>query len=163
MGKFTDIPLGNYTLKEVAVGNYTAARVTASNPAAKIISTSEVQIPVNASTNEYVITFENKKTEPEIHGDQRSINNHIPMHIPVKLELKYVGANPVSNDRLTSYTFKESDFDPKKGGDMVVTYDDESQISLSKGTLKFNQVTLSPGTVTNLDNSANPMTVYATY
>ena len=108
-----------------------------------------------------------------------AIYNHIPMHIPVKLELKYVGANPVSNDRLTSYTFKESDFDPKKGGDMVVTYDDESQISLSKGTLKFNQVTLSPGTVTNLDNSAKadgtgkwldeygnitgPVTMYAIY
>ena len=108
---FDDLPFGTYTLKETHVGNYANERITVNDNAATINATQHtVTIPINAAHNEYVVTFNNKKTEPDFHGDQRTIINPIPMHIPIKLELKYVGANPVSSDRLTSYTFKESDF-----------------------------------------------------
>ena len=152
---FKDLPFGTYTLTETTVGNYTTSAITASSNRVTIdVSKKTCTIPVNETESDYTVHYTNKKTEPEMHGDQNSCINHLPMHIPINLEIKYAGANPVGNSRLSSYTFKESDFDPKKGGDMIVTYDDGSQISLSKGTLKFNQVTLSPATVTSMDNSS---------
>ena len=85
------------------------------------------------------------------------------MRIPVSLEVVYVGDDPISDQSAVKYSFSQNDFAPRKGGDIIVTYDDGSTISLSEGTLKFDQLTLSPDTVYNTMNSGNdriPVTVY---
>ena len=163
---FKDLPFGIYTLTETAVGNYQASNITASSNRVTIdLGKRTCTIPINETESDYTVTYTNKLIPTDYHGDQHAAVNHVPMHVPVSLEIKYVGANPVGNSRLSSYTFKESDFDPKKGGDMIVTYDDGSTISLSAGTLKYNQVSLAPGTVTNMDNSSknSAMTISGYY
>ena len=156
--QFTDLPLGTYELTEVSDAQYTLDNISSvgSSPAVAFDKGSKTAtFRVTAAERDFEVMAENKLDRNPPGGDENGVTNHIGMRIPVSLELKYVGADPISSDTLTKYTFQESDFSPAKGGDIIVTYDDGTTISLSEGTLRFDQITLNPATVTNDMNSGN--------
>ena len=151
--EFTDLPLGNYELTEVHQVEYTLDNATSEQPIVFNKGESKVTFTITSALSEFEIHLENKCIIDPPAGDENGVVNLVNMRIPVKLEIIYVGDDPISNHALTEYTFQASDFDPRKGGDMIVTYDDGSQISISAGTLRFDQVTLNPATVTNEMNT----------
>lgn len=151
---FEGIPLGTYELTEVSTAQYEIASVDTGNTSAVYNAGSKtVTIPVTPTEWEYELIVNNKLVKDPPGGDQNGVGNWINVRVPVSLDITYVGADPISSATLTEYTFVESDFAPAKGGDMVVTYDDGTTISLSEGTLRFDQVTLYPKTITNDMNS----------
>lgn len=162
--EFKELSLGKYELTEVSNASYVINGVTSSNTGVKYDSASgKVTIPVTSEIFDIEVEVDNKLEKDPPGGDQGNIGNWVNMRIPVSLEVIYVGADPISSESAVSYTFVNSDFAPRKGGDIIVTYDDESTISLSAGTLKFNQLTFSPDTVYNTMNSGSdkiPVTVY---
>ncbi len=161
---FKDIPLGTYELSEVSEAQYVLKNITSTSNSVTFDKAAGVAtIPVTATEHEFELLVENALDRTPPGGDENGVKNHIGMHIPVKLEITYVGPDPISSSTLTSYKFTASDFSPAKGGDIVVTYDDGSTISLSKGTLDFSQITLTPGTVTNRMNSGNKKIAVAGY
>lgn len=148
---FKDLPLGTYTLEEMQVGQYVPQALTTTNTELKhviINSPFKATIQITADEQDFTFLYENKLVESDVHGDQNAVVNHAPMHIPVSLEVQYTGPDPVSDSAKDSYNFKQADF-----ADIIVTYDDGTTASLKKGTLKFNQITLSPATITNTMNT----------
>ena len=157
---FYDLPLGTYELSETesAVYHLSNIRVLDGNEGNVTFDkeSRKAVIKVTADSYDYVIEVTNgqPETPPPPGGDENGVRNLVNMKTPVKLELKYVGPDPISDKKRTDYTFTAGDFDPAKGGDMIVTYDDGSTISISEGNLRFDQVTLSPATVTNDMNTS---------
>ena len=162
--EFTDLPLGTYVLTEEASAQYEIEGIETTHASIRYNdNTKEITIPVTSGEFEFTLTVNNtcKPVSPP-GGSQGGVQNWIGMRIPVSLEVTYVGADPISSTYLTEYTFDANDFAPGRGGDIIVTYDDGSTISLSEGTLRFDQLTLTPATVTNRMNSGNdriPITV----
>lgn len=147
--KFVDIPLGTYTLSEVKEAQYAVDSMSSENASVSYNSSKKTStIKITPQEHEFTVNIKNKLIKDPPGGDENGVDNWINVRIPVSLEIKYIGPDPISSNSLTEYTFKRSDFD-----DMIVTYDDGTQISLKKGTLKFEQVALSPATVTNAMNS----------
>ena len=154
---FKDLPLGTYELTEVHNAQYTVDDVESDSSNVKYDSGSSIiTIPVTPGEFDFEIAVSNRLIKDPPGGDQNGVRNWLNMHIPVKLEVKYVGPDPISDKKLTQYTFTENDFDPRKGGDIIVTYDDGTTISLSEKTLRFDQLTFSPSTVTSTMNSGDP-------
>jgi len=147
--EFKNIPLGTYELTEVSEPCYSLVTMTSDDHAITFNkNTGKCTIPLTANNYNVEVYVENKMDRTPSAGDENGIDNWVNMRIPVDLEIKYKGKDPISGTNLTKYTFTAKDFE-----DMIVTYDDGSKISLKAGTLQFNQVTLSPGTVTNDMNS----------
>ena len=104
-------------------------------------------------------------------GDENGVTNPIRRRIPVKLEVAYSGPDPISNHAIYEYVFRASDFNNNKNatdgsgrrGDIIVTYDDGSQIKLSDGSLKFNLLTFSPSKVDSSMNSSSRRTNVTVY
>lgn len=164
--EFNGLPLGDYELSEVHNAQYEIKDVTSGNVGIQYDRGSQtITIPVTARESEVNVAVENKLKKDPPGGDQNRVRNLVGMHIPVSLEVKYVGKDPISDKDAVKYTFTSNDFKPRNGGDIIVTYDDGSKISLSEGTLDFSQLTFSPATVTNTNNSGKgkiPVTVFYT-
>lgn len=149
--KFSDLPVGTYTVAEVRpAGSYKALE-----PKTELDNTAAVTFPSNGTANVNLtadknladITFTNQGSNVLL-GDDHSAQNHIPMRMPVSLDVTYSGPADIRSNTVTSRTFTQNDFK-----DIVVTYDDGSTAKLSDGSLKFDQLTLSPKKVTNMMNS----------
>ena len=157
---FYDLPLGTYELSETESAVYHLSNVRLLDGNADNVKfdkdSRKATIKVTPDSYDFVLEVTNgqPETPPPPGGDENGVRNLVNMKTPVKLELKYVGPDPISDKERTDYTFTASDFDPDKGGDMIVTYDDGSTISISEGNLRFDQVTLSPATVTNDMNTS---------
>ena len=126
-----------------------------------ILETPEANISWNGGAKTMTITITPEAREFDIHarnvlkptppppgGDENGVENFINVRVPVSLEATYIGPDPISSSTATTYSFKESDF-----ADIVVTYDDGTQIKLSDGTLRFENLSFVPGTITNVMNS----------
>ena len=151
---FTDLPLGTYELTEVHDAQYEIKSVNGNSDKVRFDKGSQkVTIQVTSDEYEFNVIIENGIDCEPPGGDKNGVRNLIKVAKPIKLEVKYVGADPIRSTTLTEYTFQASDFDPKKGGDMIVTYDDGTTRSISAGTLKFSDVTLAPATVYNTMNT----------
>lgn len=161
---FSDLDLGTYELTEISNSQYTISSVNSDSTNVRYDQNSKkVTIPVTSGEFEFEVKIDNTLEKDPPGGDQGNTANWINMRIPVSLEVVYVGDDPISDQSAVKYTFNQNDFAPRKGGDIIVTYDDGSTISLSEGTLKFDQLTISPNTVYNTMNSGNdkiPVTVY---
>ena len=153
--EFDSLPLGTYELTEGATAQYEIEEITklSGGETSYNDDTKTMTLTVTADDHEFEVHARNKLIKDPPGGDLNGMKNWVNVRVPVKLEIKYVGADPISDKKLTSYTFKASDFDPARGGDMIVTYDDKTTISLSEGTLRFEDVVLIPNTVTNVMNS----------
>lgn len=165
--EFRDLPLGTYRLTEIRNAQYDIKNVTSGNTGVKYnAATKAVTIPITEKEHDVEVQIENTLKKDPPGGDLNGVENAVGGRTPVSLEVTYVGAPVISDSTATEYTFVYSDFDPAKGGDIVVTYDNGETISLSAGTLDFSQLTLSPATVTNMQNTNNndriPVTVYYT-
>ena len=153
--EFDSLPLGTYELTEMDEAQYQLDSFEAISGNGMSYNAGQKTMTINITPNEHEFEVHAKNVliqEPP-GGDENGLKNWINIRIPVKLELTYVGPDPISSPTLTTYKFSYSDFDPAKGGNMVVTYDDGTQISLKDGTLRFEDVTLTPTTVTNAMNS----------
>ena len=151
---FTDLPLGTYELTEVHDAQYKIKSVNGNSDKVRFDAGSQkVTIQVTSDEYEFNVIIENGIDTDPPGGDKNGVRNLVKVAKPIKLEVKYVGADPIKSNTLTEYTFQASDFDPKKGGDMIVTYDDGTVRSISAGTLKFSDVTLAPATVYNTMNT----------
>ncbi len=150
--EFEDLPVGTYELTEVETAQYKIDSIT-SKQSGVTISDNKATFTITGTDNHFDFVVNNKFTGTPPGGDTSTAINSIGMHLPKSLTVKYVGASTISSSTATSYNFTYWDFSPLKGGDIIVTYDDGSQASLSKGTLSFNQLTFSPATVTNVMNS----------
>lgn len=164
---FSNLPLGTYELTEVHTSQYTVSSVSSnSNSVVYDSGSGKITVPVTSNEYDFEIDVHNKLAKDPPGGDQNGVRNWLNMHVPVKLEVVYVGPDPISDKKVTQYTFSAADFDPDKGGDIVVTYDDGSSIKLSDGSLRFDQLTFSPSSVTSVSNSGDttkdktPVTVY---
>ncbi len=160
--EFKDIPIGTYELTEVETAQYKVRSIT-SKQEGVTISGDKATFTITGSDNHFDLVVENKYTGNTPGGDIGSVLNNIKMHLPKSLTVKYVGESTISSSTATKYTFTSGDFSPSKGGDIIVTYDDGSQISLSEGTLAFNQLTFSPATVTNVMNSDGDQVAVTVY
>lgn len=164
--EFKDLPLGIYELTEAFDPNYHFAGSSSSSGAVNCDNTTgKAVIEVTAEEHDFSLTVENTARPDPPAGDENGVQNRITIRTPVKLDVIYVGDDPLENDSIYEYSWVYEDFDPKKGGDIVVTYDDGTQISLSKGTLDFENITWNPDPVTNLYNSdtkKTPVTGYYT-
>ncbi len=175
---FTDLPLGEYNLTEAETALYNLQKIRCdSQNVAFDISSGVVSVNITAAESELEIIAYNgigipvggdpddpEPNTPPPGGDgPNGAANWINMRIPVSLTLIYAGEETISSDSLTTYTFTESDFSPALGGDIIVTYDDASTISLSAGTLDFDDITLSPAAVSNTMNSAEPLVITGYY
>ena len=162
--EFNNLDLGTYELTEVSNSQYAISSVDSDSPNVRYDQSSgKITIPVTSGEFEFEVKIDNTLEKDPPGGDQGNTANWINMRIPVSLEVVYVGDDPISDQSAVKYSFSQNDFAPRKGGDIIVTYDDGSTISLSEGTLKFDQLTLSPDTVYNTMNSGNdriPVTVY---
>ena len=153
--EFKDLPVGTYTLSEMEVSVYelesmegileTPADHISWNGGAKTMT-----IEVTPTAREFDIHARNvlKPTPPPPGGDENGVENFINVRVPISLEATYIGPDPISSSTATTYNFKASDF-----SEIVVTYDDGTQIKLSDGTLKFENLSFVPGTITNVMNS----------
>ncbi len=150
--EFIDVPIGTYELTEVESAQYKLKSITSKQEGVSV-SGSKATFSITGSDNHFDFVVENKLSNNPPGGDTGSVLNGIAMHMPKSLTVKYVGESTISSSTATKYTFTSGDFSPSKGGDIIVTYDDGSQISLSAGTLAFSQLTFSPATVTNVMNS----------
>ena len=170
--EFSDLPLGTYELTEqfdpnyhLSGVNYTSSNVSYNKNTGKTI------VRVTQDEPDIEIWMENVAKPDPPAGDENGVNNPIKIRKPVNLEVIYAGADPISNHAIYDYTFVESDFANNKQatdgsgrkGDIIVTYDDGSQIKLSNGTLKFNQLTFSPNRVESSMNSSSRRTAIAVY
>ena len=153
--EFKDLPVGTYTLSEMEVSVYELESMEG------ILETPEANISWNGGAKTMTITITPEAREFDIHarnvlkptppppgGDENGVENFINVRVPVSLEATYIGPDPISSSTATTYSFKESDF-----ADIVVTYDDGTQIKLSDGTLRFENLSFVPGTITNVMNS----------
>ena len=157
--KFEDIPLGTYTLNEVGQTQYAVESMSSDNAGVSYDSSGKTAtIEVTPQEHEFAINIKNKLVKDPPGGDENGVSNWVNVRIPVSLEIKYKGPDPISSSTLTKYTFSREDFE-----DMIVTYDDGTQISLKEGTLEFEQVVLSPDTVTNVMNSGEDKIVVSGY
>ena len=163
LAKFEDLPVGIYELTEASDSQYELSNVTAMNesPAINFNSNTKVTtIQITSVNRDFEVLAENELYRDPPGGDKNGVDNYIGMRVPVDLEVIYSGSDTISSDTLTQYTFKQSDFE-----DIIVTYDDGTTSSLKEGTLRFDQVTLNPSTVTNNMNSGGDkiaVTVYYT-
>ena len=162
--KFENIPIGTYELTEVQESLYELDDIVSVNRTNNVSynkNTKTSTIRITSDEYDYTVYATNvlkgtsSKPDPDkpndpppIIGDENGVTNWINVRVPVSMKLTYKGPNPISNHNITKYTFQRSDFD-----DIVITYDDGSQISLKENSLNFNNITLSPGTVTNVMNS----------
>ena len=164
--EFSELPLGTYELTETGNAQYTIESVTSDNDGVQYdAAMGIITVPITSEKYDVEVEVDNTLKKDPPGGDQGNTANWINMRVPVSLDVTYVGADPISDQSAVSYTFNQEDFAPRKLGDVVVTYDDGSTISLSAGTLSFDQLTLSPATVYNTMNSGNdkiPVTVYYT-
>ena len=157
--EFDSLPLGTYELTESSTAQYQLEEIERYDHKIEdgVVrwdgETKTMTIEITADNHDFEVHARNKLVKDPPGGDLNGLKNWVNVRVPVKLEIKYVGQDPISDHQATTYTFVESDFDPEKGGDMIVTYDDGTTISLSEGTLKFEDVVLTPGTVTNKMNS----------
>ena len=148
---FEDLPLGTYLLEEIPEAQYALDTVISSNQnMAFDHDTKRATIKITPKEHDFIVYAKNKLVKDPPGGDENGIDNWINVRIPVSLEIKYAGDETIRSESLTLYTFKEEDFE-----DLIVTYDDGSTISLKEGTLSFDQVLLSPATVTNDMNSGD--------
>lgn len=161
---FDDLDIGTYELTEVSNAQYTISEVNSSSDNVKYNSSSGViTVPVTSGEYDFEIEVDNTLEKDPPGGGESNTSNWLNMRVPVSLEVIYVGADPISDQSAVSYTFTRNDFHPRQNGDIIVTYDDGTTISLSEGTLDFSQLTFSPATVYNTMNSGNdkiPVTVY---
>ena len=154
--EFDGLPLGTYVLTEGDSAQYKLDEFLSMDDNPNFTfndSTKEAEIKITTSTRDFEIHAKNTLVAEPPGGDVNGMNNWVNVRVPVDLEIKYVGPDPVLSNALSSYKFVYSDFDPAKGGDMIVTYDDGTKISLSEGTLRFEDVALVFDTVTNVMNS----------
>ena len=148
---FEDLPLGTYLLEEIPEAQYALDTVISSNQNMDFDHDAKrATIKITPEEHDFVVYAKNKLAKDPPGGDENGIDNWINVRVPVSLEIKYAGDETIRSESLTSYTFKEEDFE-----DLIVTYDDGSTISLKEGTLSFDQVLLSPETITNDMNSGD--------
>lgn len=154
---FTDLPLGTYTLEEESVLNYSLDSIVSSDSITKDVANRKITFTISATKQDFSVTFNNKMTGKSPAGDQNQVINHVPMHLPVKLEINYTGPSTISSQTLTSYTFAASQV---KG---TVTYDDGSTQEVVLGQTAG--YTLDPTTVTNMQNTNknNRLTIHGYY
>ena len=146
---FEDIPLGTYILSEIEQSQYAVDSMNSENTGVSYNSGDKTAtIKITPQEHEFAINVKNKLVKDPPGGDENGVDNWINVRIPVSLEMKYVGPDPISSKSLTAYQFSQADF-----ADMIVTYDDGTQISLQDGSLNFDQIALSPSVVTNDMNS----------
>ena len=153
--EFKDLPVGTYTLSEMEVSVYELESMEGilETPEANVSwngGAKTMTIEVTPTAREFDIHARNvlKPTPPPPGGDENGVENFINVRVPVSLEATYIGPDPISSSTATTYNFKASDF-----SEIVVTYDDGTQIKLSDGTLKFENLSFVPGTITNVMNS----------
>lgn len=143
---FEDLPLGTYELTEVKNSQYFLSNVTNETSGANVSFSSDnrtATIRLTPQIPEVTLLAENvlgNETPPG--GDMSGVTNWIGMRIPVQLDVVYRGQSTVTSSTLTEYTFDANDF-----ASIVVTYDDGTTANLT-----FDQVSLSPATVTNAMN-----------
>ena len=151
--EFKDLPVGTYTLSEMKVAQYELESMEG------ILETPEDGISWNGGAKTMTIEVTPDMREFDIHarnvmiadppgGDDPAVSNFINVRVPVSLEATYIGPDPISSTTATTYNFKAGDF-----SEIVVTYDDGTQIKLSDGTLRFESLSFIPGTITNVMNS----------
>ena len=145
--KFEKLPLGIYELTEEPEAQYTLDEFVSSDPGTQA-GTRSMRIEVTGANHEFTVDAYNKMTKDPPGGDENGVANFVNVRVPVKLEIQYTGPDPVGNKNIIKYQFTAGDFE-----DMIVTYDDGTHISLKEGTLRFEDVTLSPATVINLMNT----------
>lgn len=95
---FRDLPLGTYELTEVHNAQYTVDDVESDSSNVKYDSGSSIiTIPVTPGEFDFEIAVSNRLIKDPPGGDQNGVRNWLNMHIPVKLEVKYVGPDPISD------------------------------------------------------------------
>ena len=159
--KFKDLPLGTYELTEIKEAQYELNNVVSVKQTNNISydkQSKKATIRITSNEYDYTVYADNKLIKDPPGGDKNGVTNWINVRVPVSMKLTYKGADPISNHTLTKYTFQRSDFD-----DIIITYDDGSQISLKENSLDFNNVTLSPDTVTNDMNSGKDKIAITAY
>lgn len=132
---FENIPLGHYEVWESDLTKNEIVKVETED-ANVTTSADRATVTLDYDNTTARLWFANKLLDHDTFS-----YNAVAMHVPVKLELKYTGPDPVgmkNNDLY--YRFKDEDFE-----DYIVTYDDGTTISKKAGTLKFSDLVLTPG------------------
>ena len=151
-GTVDGLPLGTYIVSETEFKENNDVDVHTQDPNVYTVGSS-VGTENGIARNQAVVKLTYDDTDAKLWFENELMDhttgsyNHAYMRIPVKLEIKYIGPDPVGNTDMKTYVFKREEFE-----DMIVTYDDGTQISLKEGTLRFEDVVLTPG------SSANPIT-----
>lgn len=153
---FTDLPLGTYTLTEESSVNYSFESIQSKDIITRNEAARSATFTITPDNQDFHITFTNVLTGNPPAGDQNQVINHIPMHMPVKLDIKYTGPSIISSKTAMSYTFKAEEIHG------TVTYDDGSTQEVTIGSSGF---TLSPMKVTNTmnTNKNNRVSIYGYY
>ena len=170
-----DLPLGTYTLKEESSLGYDVKSMTGAEGNFSYNETDKTATIVIAPGNTQVramVVNKIKEPTPGVYPGE-SVANHIGTAKPIKLIVDYAHGD-INDTSAISYTFKESDF-----ANMTLWYDDGTYrdftgmykqdadgaiTKLSEDRLKFSEVTLSPATITNTNNTSetgNKIKVYA--
>ena len=142
---FTKLPLGTYTLEEESAVNYGLNSISSNDPVTKDLNGRKITFTITADHQDFAVTFANNMTGNPPAGDQNQVINHLPMHIPIKLQVHYTGPSSISDHTKASYTFPA---DQVKG---TVTYDDGSTMEVTLG--ETSGYTIDPVTITNLMNT----------
>ena len=142
---FTDLPLGTYTLEENTAINYGLDSIESDDQVTKDLNGRKITFTITAEHQDFAVTFANNMTGNPPAGDQNQVINHLPMHIPIKLQVHYTGPSIISDHTKTTYTFPA---DQVKG---TVTYDDGSTMEVTLG--ETSGYTIDPVTVSNLMNT----------
>ena len=159
--KFENLPLGTYELTEIKEAQYELNNIISIKQTNNVFynkNTKTATIRITSNEYDYTVYADNRLVKDPPGGDENGVTNWINVRVPVSMKLTYKGADPISNHTLTKYTFQESDFE-----NIVITYDDGSQISLKENSLNFNNITLSPDTVTNDMNSGKDKIAITAY
>ena len=144
---FADLPIGTYTLTEEPSVGYKLDSVLPQDLVQTDLSARSVTFTITAEKRDFEVSFHNTMTGESPMGDQNQVINHIPMHIPVRLQVHYTGPSRISDRTKVSYTFPA---DQVKG---TVTYDDGSTAEVILGQTPG--YTIDPMTVTNVMNTGN--------
>jgi len=170
-----DLPLGTYTLKEEPGLGYDILSMTGKEGNFSYDEETQSATIVIASGNTQIralVVNTVSEPTPGVYPGE-SVTNHIGTALPIKLTVDYAHGD-INDTSAVSYTFKESDF-----ANMTLWYDDGTYrdftgmykqdadgtiTKLSEDRLKFDEVTLSPSTITNERNttdSGSKVKVYA--
>ena len=161
---FEELPLGTYTLTETtSLGYEVASMEVQSGNVQYDASTKKATIYISSGNTDVDIVVNNKTTEtdPGVYPGE-GVVNHVGTAMPISFKVNYTHGD-INDQSAISYTFKQSDF-----SNMTVWYDDGTYRDftgmyrknadgtvekIANDPLRFDEITLSPTTVTNAQNT----------